>query len=107
MTQISNNLKNKTERDEHYRYRPGRPTDAAIAETIRNRVRQIVANGYRGGRMFTTEQLTHPLWDEYPRQHHYISQQIERLIKEYKLPIRYVCTKSDNHVLRTIVLDAL
>ena len=104
--QHNDRLKNPKVRAEHFKYRPGRPTDASIVETIRKRVRQIVEKGYHGGYMFTTEQLTYPLWNDRPHQHHYISQQISRLIEEYDLPIRWHRVKSDGHVLYRILLDS-
>ena len=84
MIQKDINFKDTAARNEYYQYRLGRPTDEVIVEAIRNRIRQIVANGYRGDCVFTTEQLTYPLWQEQPSQHHYISQQISRLIEEEK-----------------------
>ncbi len=101
------NFKDTAARNEYYRYRFGRPTDKEIVETIRKRIREIVGQGLARKYVFTTEQLMYPLWDEIPDQHHYISQQMSRLVEEYDLPIRKVATKSDNHVLWVIEFEKL
>ena len=107
MLHINDRLKKPEVRGEHFRYRPGRLTDKLIVETIRKRISQIINQGFRGGGAFTTEQLLYPLWQEQPTQHHYISQQISRLIEEYELPIRKVAVKGDSHVLYKVILDTL
>lgn len=100
-------LNDAAARAEYYQYSPGRPTDTLIAETIKNRVRLIVSKGYTGGGVFTTGQLTHPLWKNRPGQHHYISQQMSRLKKKYDLPIRKVGSKPNGDVLWMIDFDML
>lgn len=100
-------LKDPVVRKEYYRYCLGRPSDKLIVKTIKKRVRQIVDNGYRGDGAFTTGQISQPLWDERPNEHHYIGQQMSRLVEEYDLPIRNVATKSDSHVLWAIKFDDL
>ena len=100
-------FKDPKKRAGHFSYRPGRPIDKLIVEAIRNRVRQIAANGYRGGIPLTTGQFTYPLWNDYSHQHQYIGQQISRLIKEYDLPIRKVSAEGDSPVFHTIDLDVL
>ena len=99
--------KDPKKRAEHYKYYPGRPTDESIVEAIKKRIGQITDKGYRGGCVFTTEQLTYPLWNDLPHHHHYISQHMTRLIEEYGLPIHWHSVRSDGHVLRTIDLGAL
>ena len=107
MLHINDRLKKDPKfRAEYYKYHPGRPNDKSIVETIKNRINQIIKQGFTGGGLFATEQLLYPLWQELPRQHHYISQHMARLIEEYGLAIRWHSTKSDGHVLYMIILDS-
>jgi hypothetical protein len=107
MSHINDRLKKDPKfRAEHYKYHLGRPTDRLIVETLRKRVNQIIKQGFTGGRVFTTEQLLYPLWQELPKQHQYIGQQITRLIEEYGLTIRRYEAKSNGHVRYMILLDS-